>query len=133
MTACTTGADLSKTTLGLNEFLHEPGAVGEGGHPAGALNPSQVIGFIDVEGQGDRHLSHEIMLATPLLLLSKVRTSTTIRRGAPYVERRGTRTASLIDLVDIWWSRWVWKVTHRFLFFEVGAHFISSECRKRGA
>lgn len=80
ITACTTGADLSKTTLGLNEFLHEPDA----------LTPSPVIGFVDVEGQGDRHLSHEIMLATPLLLLSKVRMST-IRRGAPCMERRGNK------------------------------------------
>lgn len=80
MTACTTGADLSKTTLELKKFLHEPGSVGEGGHLAGALTPSPAIGFVDVEGQGDRHLSHEIMLATPLLLLSKVRTST-IRQG----------------------------------------------------
>lgn len=31
------------------------------------------IGFVDVEGQGDKHIPYEIKLATPLLLLSKVR------------------------------------------------------------
>lgn len=31
------------------------------------------IGFVDVEGQGDKHITYEIKLATPLLLLSKVR------------------------------------------------------------
>lgn len=31
------------------------------------------IGFVDVEGQGDRHITYEIKLATPVLLLSNVR------------------------------------------------------------
>lgn len=34
-------------------------------------NPA--VGFVDVEGQGDKHNTYEVKLATPLLLLSKVR------------------------------------------------------------
>ena len=67
--ACTVGADMSKATVGLAPFTQSSDAageeeLGEGGSPE--------IGFVDVEGQGDRHQSHDILLATPLLLLSKV-------------------------------------------------------------
>lgn len=31
------------------------------------------IGFVDVEGKGDKDINYELKLATPLLLLSKVR------------------------------------------------------------
>lgn len=79
--ACTVGADLSKTTLRLEEFLHGTGTVCDDGGLAGVKTPSPAIGFVDVEGQGDQHLSHEIILATPLLLLSKV-SATTIRSRA---------------------------------------------------
>lgn len=75
LSACTVGADMSKMTLELEEFLHGPGAVGEDSDITGASTLSPAIGFVDVEGQGDRHLSHEIILATPLLLLSKVSVS----------------------------------------------------------
>lgn len=71
LSACTVGADMSEAALELEEFLHGPGAVGEDNHLTGASTPSPAIRFVDVEGQGDRHLSHEIILATPLLLLSK--------------------------------------------------------------
>lgn len=37
-----------------------------------ASSVGPLIGFADVEGQGDRSLGHEVQLATPLLLISKV-------------------------------------------------------------
>ncbi|CAM9969406.1 unnamed protein product [Ectocarpus sp. 12 AP-2014] len=74
---CTVGAFISTTTHSLSDFG------GESGSPT-AVSSSQLsgtnlgadvqpeIGFVDVEGQGDGHLTYEVKLATPLLLLSKV-------------------------------------------------------------
>lgn len=55
---CTKGADISSFVL-----------------PSSALHPSEhktVVGFVDVEGQGDAGEAHDTLLALPLLLTSKV-------------------------------------------------------------
>lgn len=66
MEPCTVGADMSTTVRTVSDL--------EGRDGARELHESSLplVGFIDVEGQGDRHLSYEVLLATPLLLLSKV-------------------------------------------------------------
>lgn len=72
--ACTVGADMSKTTVGLTEFRH-PTAAGGCNTGTSPASSEPAIGFVDVEGQGDKRKGHEILLATPLLLLSQVRSS----------------------------------------------------------
>ncbi|CAN0316110.1 unnamed protein product [Ascophyllum nodosum] len=67
--ACTVGADMSKATVGLESFSRCSYAAGAE-ELGGGRTPD--IGFVDVEGQGDRHQSQDILLATPLLILSKV-------------------------------------------------------------
>lgn len=60
---CTSGVDLSKTLVSLQEFT---GATTY----AGWYTPS--IGFVDVEGLGDKKPSHHVKLAIPPMLVSKV-------------------------------------------------------------
>ena len=68
--ACTVGADMSKATVGLESFSRCSYAVGVEELAAGGTPD---IGFVDVEGQGDRHQAQDILLATPLLILSKMK------------------------------------------------------------
>lgn len=72
MEPCTIGADMSTTMLGLSEFAHEQGALAHREADASESTAPPAIGFVDVEGQGDRDISYEVLLATPLLLISKV-------------------------------------------------------------
>lgn len=68
---CTVGAFLSTTALSLPEFAQEQCIPGEADDSRGASR-APMIGFVDSEGQGDKHLSYDMLLATPLLLISKV-------------------------------------------------------------
>lgn len=76
MEPCTPGADLSVELLTVNDLEEGDYATSTIAPPA-SLNSSSsletpLVGFVDVEGQGDRHSSYDALLATPLLLLSKV-------------------------------------------------------------
>lgn len=64
---CTAGADLSPTLMPLSEFS----SLGSefDGLPFNSSDPT--IGFVDMEGQGDRSSERDVRLATPFLLLSK--------------------------------------------------------------
>ena len=74
MDPCTSGADLSMKLMSVNDL-----SKGDDTTPtvAGASlddpfsSEAPLVGFVDVEGQGDRHASYDVLLATPLLLLSK--------------------------------------------------------------
>lgn len=61
---CTSVVDLSKTVVSLQDFV--------GGVEDGELQDKPCIGFVDVEGLGDRDPSHHIKLAIPPMLVSKV-------------------------------------------------------------
>ncbi|CAN0126816.1 unnamed protein product, partial [Ectocarpus sp. 8 AP-2014] len=67
---CTAGADLFPILMPLSEFKR--GSAGNITHlPSRSLQPT--IGFVDMEGQGDRSDERDVRLATPFLLVSKVR------------------------------------------------------------
>ncbi|CAM9680892.1 unnamed protein product, partial [Ectocarpus fasciculatus] len=61
---CTNGADLSNIVVSLPEFLGTTAS----GQPEGL----PCIGFVDVEGLGDKDPSHHVKLAVPPMLISKV-------------------------------------------------------------
>ncbi|CAN0319543.1 unnamed protein product, partial [Ectocarpus sp. 4 AP-2014] len=61
---CTSGVDLSKTVVSLQEFTGTTTQVESGYTPC--------IGFVDVEGLGDKKPSHHAKLAIPPMLVSKV-------------------------------------------------------------
>ncbi|CAN0237949.1 unnamed protein product, partial [Ectocarpus sp. 4 AP-2014] len=65
---CTEGGDLSPCTVRLSEFAFKNGCV------LACRDPSDdpYVVFADVEGQGDESVDHDVRLATPFLLLSKV-------------------------------------------------------------
>lgn len=67
---CTVGADLSLTAPTLCDF--KGSTVSSCTNPGDACRDCPLIGFVDVEGQGDKHISYDVLLATPLLVLSKV-------------------------------------------------------------
>lgn len=61
---CTSGVDLSKTVISLQEFM--------GTTTSGESEDMPCVGFIDVEGLGDKDPSHHVKLAIPPMLVSKV-------------------------------------------------------------
>lgn len=61
---CTNGVDLSTTVVSLHEFM--------GTTSGGESEDLPCIGFIDVEGLGDRNPHHHVKLAIPPMLVSKV-------------------------------------------------------------
>jgi hypothetical protein len=63
---CTEGVDLSQLTTTLSRF--SSGEDQEGGSSEGM----PIIGFADVEGQGDRDITYDSKLICPVLLTSKV-------------------------------------------------------------
>lgn len=76
---CTEGGDLSPYTARLSDF--ELKDVGKGGvgrergastSSYGDLDVDAFVAFADVEGHGDESIEHDVRLATPFLLLSKV-------------------------------------------------------------
>lgn len=62
---CTNGVDLSKTVVSLREFMGTTRR-----HESSETMP--YIGFVDVEGLGDRNPDHHVKLAIPPMLVSKV-------------------------------------------------------------
>lgn len=67
-TACTAGADLSPILMPLPEFKKGGGGV----TTSSSCQPPVTIAFVDMEGQGDKSPEHDVRLATPFLLVSKV-------------------------------------------------------------
>lgn len=61
---CTSGVDLSKTVVSLREFM--------GTTTRAESENTPCIGFVDVEGLGDKNPSHHVKLAIPPMLISKV-------------------------------------------------------------
>lgn len=64
---CTSGVDLSRGTLSHAEFIGMPSSEDS---DTSSRKPS--IGFLDVEGSGAEDVEHNLKLALPALLLSKV-------------------------------------------------------------
>lgn len=62
---CTSGVDLSKTVLSLEDFM--------GAAASGRAESMPCVGFVDVEGLGDKDPAHHVQLAIPPMLVSKVR------------------------------------------------------------
>lgn len=62
---CTSGVDLSKTVVSLDEFM--------GAASSGEADSMPCVGFVDVEGLGDKDPAHHVKLAIPPMLVSKVR------------------------------------------------------------
>lgn len=69
---CTEGGDLSPYTVRLSEFEFKDVGVLTSSYHDPSDDP--YIAFADVEGQGDESVDHDVRLATPFLLLSKVST-----------------------------------------------------------
>lgn len=76
---CTEGGDLSPHTVRLSEIdIKNAGMDGAGQETAAStrshLDPDDdpYVAFADVEGQGDESVEHDVRLATPFLLLSRV-------------------------------------------------------------
>lgn len=69
MEPCTTGVDLSRTVTPLYSIKKNTTASSALGSSSSSEPP--FVGFVDVEGQGDKHYSYDMLLTTPLLLLSK--------------------------------------------------------------
>lgn len=81
---CTVGADLSLTAPTLCDFK---GSVDSScTNPGDACQSCPLIGFVDVEGQGDQHISYDVLLGTPILLLSKVGMSLSLHIAGCAVE-----------------------------------------------
>lgn len=76
--ACTKGGDLSRSVVRLAELesadRYQSDLVGFRTSPNRDPN-DMYVAFADVEGQGDESEEHDVRLATPFLLLSKVRPS----------------------------------------------------------
>lgn len=66
--ACTAGADLSPILMSLPAFKQGGGGVAS----SSSCQPHPTIAFVDMEGQGDKSPEHDVRLATPFLLISKV-------------------------------------------------------------
>lgn len=64
---CTSGADLGPIMMPLSDFERGESATSE----PSTCEP--MIVFVDMEGQGDKSIDHDARLATPFLLVSKVR------------------------------------------------------------
>lgn len=75
MEPCTSGADLSTVLRSVHDLAKYDCATttasGASSSRSSSLGAPPLVGFVDVEGQGDRHSSYDVLLATPLLLLSK--------------------------------------------------------------
>lgn len=76
--SCTSGVDLSKTVVSLEEFT--------GGAAKGKYEDMPHIGFVDVEGLGDKDPSHHVKLAIPPMLVSKVQCAN-IPMASPPLDR----------------------------------------------
>ncbi|EQC36373.1 hypothetical protein SDRG_06477 [Saprolegnia diclina VS20] len=61
---CTQGVDLSSHFMPLTEFSRQ------NGNPS--VSSSMKVGFVDAEGQGDRDITYDSRLVSPVLLTSKV-------------------------------------------------------------
>jgi len=68
--ACTEGGDLSPYTVSLSEFESKNSATSSSRYLR--RRDDTYVAFADVEGQGDESVDHDVRLATPFLLLSKV-------------------------------------------------------------
>lgn len=78
---CTSGADVSRGVMEVADFIG-----GQAGYRESLpTTQSPMIAFVDVEGQGARHVSGDVALATPVVLASKVRES----KLAEHVEFQG--------------------------------------------
>lgn len=64
---CTAGADLSQALMSVSELRSVSGST------IGSSTSDPTIAFVDMEGQGDKSTDHDVRLATPFLLVSKVR------------------------------------------------------------
>ncbi|CAM9142812.1 unnamed protein product [Ectocarpus sp. 8 AP-2014] len=74
--ACTKGADLSRSVVRLADFentdQYQSDWAAFRSTPNCGPNEDIYVAFADVEGQGDESEEHDVRLATPFLLLSKV-------------------------------------------------------------
>jgi hypothetical protein len=102
-TPCTQGVDLSSRICSL-EWLEQQDSRGEAASTTAASDTTPQVGFVDVEGQGDKDSTYDTMLALPLLLASKVVLFN--HKGAPTVHdmlsKLGVlaRAAEYIELAD---------------------------------
>lgn len=74
-TPCTSGADLSKTLLSVSDLEKEDyttSTASSASLQSTSSGETPLVGFVDMEGQGDKDSSYDVLLGTPLLLLSKV-------------------------------------------------------------
>jgi hypothetical protein len=71
---CTQGVDLCSHVMPLNNFAAIADTdTDDGTHVSASLEKnSTVVGFVDAEGQGDRDVTYDARLVTPVLLMSKV-------------------------------------------------------------
>lgn len=69
---CTVGAYIATTSKSFETFSKGNRDAGTELKTTSTSASRPEVGFVDVEGQGDKHLSYDMLLATPLLLLSKV-------------------------------------------------------------
>ncbi len=69
--ACTAGADLSPILMPLSDFKRAGGGSRTPPRPPTSAEPT--VAFVDMEGQGDKSEQHDVRLAAPFLLLSKVK------------------------------------------------------------
>jgi len=69
--ACTAGADLSPILMPLSDFKRAGGGRRTPSRPSSSAEPT--VAFVDMEGQGDKSEEHDVRLAAPFLLLSKVK------------------------------------------------------------
>jgi hypothetical protein len=99
-TPCTKGVDVSSLVVPHSTLAHHVGTYGA----SVPSNDNLDVGFVDVEGQGDKDGTHDTMLALPLLVTSKVVLFN--HKGAPTVNdmlsKLGVlaRAADYIDLED---------------------------------
>lgn len=74
MEPCTSGADLSMALRSVGDFEKGGGQTAPAWGASSSRSSSSEtpwVGFVDVEGQGDKDPLCDVLLATPLLLLSK--------------------------------------------------------------
>lgn len=64
---CTAGADVSPRLMSLSDFKSSNGS-----SSTNFSTSDPAIAFVDMEGQGDKSTDHDVRLATPFLLVSKV-------------------------------------------------------------
>lgn len=69
--ACTAGADLSPILMPLSDFKRVGGGSRTRSRRTASVEPT--VAFVDMEGQGDKCEEHDVRLAAPFLLLSKVK------------------------------------------------------------